>query len=102
VRVEPGPPRESDPHSPGTMEHAVVGSGRAVIGPAGQAVELGPGDYIAYPGDVPHICDALEPGTAVVMAVEHVLRRLSRLRGREPHRSVKVAVGAAPAGGDRR
>jgi len=72
VRVEPGPPRESDPHSPGTIEHAVVGAGRALIGPAGQAVELGPGDYITYPGDVPHVCDALEPGTTVVMAIEHV------------------------------
>ncbi len=72
VRVEPGPPRESDPHSPGTIEHAVVGSGRVLIGPAGQPVELGPGDYIAYPGDVPHVCDALEPGTTVVMVLEHV------------------------------
>jgi transcriptional regulator with XRE-family HTH domain len=72
LSVEPGPARESDPHSPGTMEHAVVGSGRALIGPTGEPVELGPGDYIAYPGDVPHICDALEPGTTVIMALEHV------------------------------
>jgi transcriptional regulator with XRE-family HTH domain len=72
MTVEPGPPRESDPHSPGTLEHAVIGSGRALVGPADQPVELGPGDYMCYPGDVPHICDALEPGTVVVMALEHV------------------------------
>jgi transcriptional regulator with XRE-family HTH domain len=72
LNVEPGPPRESRPHSPGTMEHAVIGSGRALVGPVGEAVELGPGDYMCYPGDVPHICDALEPGTVVVMATEHV------------------------------
>jgi transcriptional regulator with XRE-family HTH domain len=72
LSVEPGPPRESDPHSPGTVEHAVVGSGRALIGPTGEPVELGPGDYIAYPGDIPHICDALEPGTTVIMVLEHV------------------------------
>jgi quercetin dioxygenase-like cupin family protein len=70
--VEPGPPRESDPHQPGTVEHAVIGTGRALVGPSEEPVELGPGDYIAYPGDVPHICDALEPGTTVVMALEHV------------------------------
>jgi transcriptional regulator with XRE-family HTH domain len=71
LRVEPGPPRESDPHTPGTMEHAVVGSGRALVGPTDQPVELGPGDYMCYPGDVPHVCDALEPGTTVVMALEY-------------------------------
>jgi hypothetical protein len=27
---------------------------------------------MCYPGDVPHVCDALEPGTVVVMALEHV------------------------------
>lgn len=72
LHVEPGPPRESDPHMPGTMEHAVVGSGRALIGPPEEPVELGPGDYIAYPGDAPHICQALEPGTTVVLAMEHI------------------------------
>src|ERR1700728_170280 len=33
MSMEPGPPRESHPHNPGTIEHAVVGSGRALIGP---------------------------------------------------------------------
>jgi len=72
LRVEPGPRYESQPHSPGVIEHAVIGSGRALIGPAGQAIELGPGDYMCYPGDVPHICDAIEPGTLVVLVQEHV------------------------------
>jgi transcriptional regulator with XRE-family HTH domain len=72
VRIEPGPPRESEPHMPGTIEHAVIGTGRALVGPADQPVELGPGDYIAYPGDIPHICEALEPGTTVTMVLEHV------------------------------
>jgi len=72
LNVEPGPPRESAPHSPGTVEHAVIGSGRALVGPAGQAAPLGPGDYMCYPGDVPHIFHAFEPGTMVVMLQEHV------------------------------
>src|SRR5438874_2399149 len=72
VRVEPGAQRDSAPHIPGTTEHAVIGTGRAVIGPRDGAVELGPGDYITYPGDVPHVCKALEPGTIVIMVLEHV------------------------------
>lgn len=71
LRVEPGPARESDPHMPGTVEHLVVGNGRVLAGPSEQPVELGPGDYITYPGDVPHICKALEPGTTGVMVMEH-------------------------------
>lgn len=70
--MEPGPARESDPHQPGTVEHAVIGTGRARVGPRDEPVELGPGDYIAYPGDVPHIYDALEPGTTAVMVIEYV------------------------------
>lgn len=72
LRVEPGPVRESDPHMPGTIEHIVVGTGRVLAGPEDEAVELGPGDYLVYPGDVPHICQALEPGTTCVMVMQHV------------------------------
>lgn len=35
-------------------------------------VELLPGDYIRYPGDVPHIFEALAPGTYGVEISEHV------------------------------
>ncbi|KNB53298.1 helix-turn-helix domain-containing protein [Streptomyces caatingaensis] len=71
LQVEPGSARESDPHMPGTTEHAVVAAGRALIGPLDAPVELGPGDYIAYPGDAPHTCRALEAGTVIVLAMEH-------------------------------
>ncbi|WP_312018475.1 XRE family transcriptional regulator [Streptomyces sp. I05A-00742] len=71
LQVEPGTPRTSEPHMPGTTEHVVIASGRALIGPSDEPAELGPGDYIAYPGDVPHICRALEAGTIIVMAMEH-------------------------------
>ena len=52
VTAEPGPARASDPHMPGVVEHVVVSSGRARVGPAEDPVELGPGDYMAYPGDL--------------------------------------------------
>jgi transcriptional regulator with XRE-family HTH domain len=72
IQVEPGKARESDPHMPGTSEHIIVGSGRVLAGPDDEAVELGPGDYMVYPGDVPHICQALEPGSTCVIVMQHV------------------------------
>src|SRR5271156_5360894 len=60
VAGRPGGPRESQPHMPGTIEHLVLSTGRVLAGPTGEAVELGPGDYVTYPGDIPHVFDALE------------------------------------------
>ncbi|CAL9279021.1 helix-turn-helix domain-containing protein [Streptomyces sp. SudanB91_2054] len=70
--LEPGAPRESDPHIPGSMEHLVISTGRLLAGPRGETVELGPGDYMSYRGDVPHSYEALEPGTMFVMVMQHV------------------------------
>ncbi|WP_436771277.1 helix-turn-helix domain-containing protein [Yinghuangia sp. YIM S09857] len=72
ITAEPGAPRTSQPHNPGSVEHVVVGAGRALVGPADDPVELGPGDYVTYPGDAPHIFHALEPGTSAVIVMEHV------------------------------
>ena len=71
IAAEPGQVRASDPHMPGVVEHVVLSAGRALIGVAGEPVELGPGDYICYPGDVPHVFEALEPGTLAVLVSEH-------------------------------
>ena len=72
ITAQPGAPRKSEPHMPGVVEHVVLAAGRARTGLLDDPVELSPGDYIAYPGDAPHIFDALEPNTAAVMASEHV------------------------------
>ena len=72
VSAQPGAPRESQPHMPGTVEHLVLSTGRVLAGPTGEAVELGPGDYVTYPGDIPHVFDALEPDTTGVIVMEHV------------------------------
>ena len=72
ITAEPGSARESDPHMPGVVEHVVLCAGRARIGLADDPVEIGPGDYVAYPGDLPHVYEALEPGTTSVMVSEHV------------------------------
>jgi len=72
VVMQPGEPRLSDPHPPGTTEHLVLSTGRALAGPAGEPAELGPGDYLTYPGDAPHIFSALEPDTTGVMVMESI------------------------------
>lgn len=71
LALEPGGARESLPHVPGSTEHMIVATGRCLAGLVDDPVELGPGDYIVYPGDVPHICKALEPGTTAVLVMEH-------------------------------
>ncbi|XHM62775.1 helix-turn-helix domain-containing protein [Streptomyces nigra] len=72
LRAEPGAARESEPHIPGTVEHLIVGAGRVKAGPRGEETELGPGDYMTYRGDVPHLYEALEPGTFFVLVMQHV------------------------------
>jgi len=71
IAAEPGHARASDAHMPGVMEHVVLSAGRALVGVADDPVELGPGDYISYPGDIPHVFEALEPGTLAVLVSEH-------------------------------
>ena len=70
IRAEPGQPRLSDPHHPGTTEHVVLMSGQAHVGPEGEPILLNPGDYLSYPGDAPHVFEATIPGTSAVMISE--------------------------------
>jgi transcriptional regulator with XRE-family HTH domain len=72
VTAQPGSAREAEPHRPGVFEHVVLVSGRALVGIIEDPVEIGPGDYIGYPGDVKHTFEALEPGTTAVVVSEHV------------------------------
>lgn len=72
IEAQPGETRASDPHMPGTVEHVMIGNGRALVGPSAEPVELGPGDYISYPGDAPHVFRALAPDTLAVIVMEHI------------------------------
>lgn len=67
----PGPARESEPHSPGVIEHVILTAGSANAGPTGSPLTLRPGDYISYPGDAPHVFEALEEATTAVLIQEH-------------------------------
>ena len=70
--VQPGEARVSEPHNPGTTEHIVLSTGRARVGPATEPLELRAGDYATYPGDAPHVFEALEPDTTGVIVMEHI------------------------------
>lgn len=72
IALEPGAPRKAEAHIPGTVEHMTVAAGRVRTGPADDPVDLGPGDYATFPGDVPHLYEALEPGSWAVLVMEHV------------------------------
>lgn len=71
IQAEPGNDRVSEPHMPGVVEHVVLCAGRALVGLEDEPLELGPGDYTAYPGDIAHVFRALEPGTWAVLVSEH-------------------------------
>ncbi|EIC06839.1 MAG: DNA-binding protein [Microbacterium sp. 69-7] len=70
LRVEPDEPRSSLPHTVGTVEHVVLISGSALVGPADAPIELAPGDYLRYRGDAPHVFAALSAGTRAVLVSE--------------------------------
>jgi transcriptional regulator with XRE-family HTH domain len=72
VVVQPGDPRISQPHNPGTSEHLILSTGKALAGPVSEPVEVSPGDYLSYPGDEQHIFSALAPDTTGVLIMEHV------------------------------
>lgn len=71
VTAEPGRPRHSDPHMPGVVEHVILSTGRALVGPASHPEKLEPGDYLSYPGDEAHTFQALEAGTSAVLLQEN-------------------------------
>ncbi|MFM2480898.1 helix-turn-helix domain-containing protein [Celerinatantimonas sp. YJH-8] len=70
LQVQPGTPRESEPHPNGVIEHIIISQGRARVGLTEDPIQLYPGDYISYPGDLPHIFEALEPDTVAVLVLE--------------------------------
>jgi transcriptional regulator with XRE-family HTH domain len=71
IELEPGAVRTADAHTPRSIEHVVVASGRLRAGPETSLVELGPGDYATFPGDAPHRYEALAHGTFAVLVMEH-------------------------------
>jgi transcriptional regulator with XRE-family HTH domain len=71
MELEPGAPRQAEAHLPGSIEHLVVAAGRLRVGPDREEIDLDPGDYVTFPGDIPHRYQALAPGTWAVLVMEH-------------------------------
>ena len=71
LRIPTEEAHEGRPHHPGTEEHVFCVGGRLRVGPADDAVELGPGDFASFPGDLPHRYEALEPGTHAVLVMSY-------------------------------
>ncbi|MEX0427609.1 helix-turn-helix domain-containing protein [Nocardioides sp. DS6] len=72
---------EIDAHTAGTLHHLYVISGRLRTGPLSEPVELGPGDFARYPGDVPHVLAPLtEKVVAFVVSTEPQLRQVAPVR----------------------
>src|SRR5258705_359782 len=67
IDQEPGHVRHAAAHIPGSVEHLVVAAGRMLAGPADAPIELGPGDYATFRGDIPHVYEAPQPGTGGVL-----------------------------------
>ena len=72
IHFEPGVPKNSLPHAAGTVEHVILTSGKARVGPVGQTIELLPGDYASYAGDTAHAYEALEPDTRAILMIEYL------------------------------
>jgi transcriptional regulator with XRE-family HTH domain len=63
-----GSRRESEPHPVGVIEHVLVTRGRLHTGACDDPVELGPGDFMRFRGDQPHLYAAPRAAaTAVVL-----------------------------------
>lgn len=68
-RVRPGAVQTSEGH-PG-KEHVLVTSGRLRVGPTEQPFELGPGDYVCFPGSVPHSYETIDGEVSSVLVLEY-------------------------------
>lgn len=70
IEAQPGRAQRSAAHVPGAMEHVIVLTGAAIVGPEHATEHLSPGDYLAYPADGVHLFEATQPGTTAVLVTE--------------------------------
>lgn len=68
--------------SPGTLHHLYLISGRLRTGPVGDSVDLGPGDYVRFPADLPyrHVCLS-ERALAHLVTTVPQIRQFDRREG---------------------
>jgi transcriptional regulator with XRE-family HTH domain len=71
IVLEPRTAREVAPRPAGARAGVFVLEGTVVAGPVERGTELGPGDYISFPADVPHAYAAVRGG-ARALVLTHV------------------------------
>jgi transcriptional regulator with XRE-family HTH domain len=63
--------RRAAAHPQGVVESLLLTSGRLLVGPASAPIELAAGDFIRFPGDVPHLYQALGGDSHGVLVMSH-------------------------------
>lgn len=71
ITIGAGAVRHADAHIPGSVENVLVMNGAVRCGPVGQTVDLQQHDFASFPGDVPHVYEALAEDTALTLVMEH-------------------------------
>lgn len=67
-----------EPYTPGTLHHVHVITGKLRIDPLNEPVDLSAGDFVRFPGDVPHRVVCLsEAVTAHMVTTIPQVRRVS-------------------------
>jgi transcriptional regulator with XRE-family HTH domain len=69
--IERGARREAAAHSPGVIEHVIVISGQAEVGPADQPATLGAGDCMTFSADRPHVYRAVGASTRLLSLTDY-------------------------------
>jgi transcriptional regulator with XRE-family HTH domain len=69
VKLPPSHSREASPQARGSRRHVFVLSGKLIAGPVERSTELGPGDYMSFPADVPHVYETgRQPARALLLS----------------------------------
>ena len=66
VTMEPGAKHHSEPHPAGCEEYVIISRGKVRVTSGNNAVDLVPGDFLAYQGDLPHTLENIGNEEAVV------------------------------------
>jgi transcriptional regulator with XRE-family HTH domain len=64
--------RRAGPHPAGVVESLILTAGRLRVGPAEHPVELSAGDFVRFPGDVPHLYQAIGAPARGILVVSHL------------------------------
>jgi transcriptional regulator with XRE-family HTH domain len=63
--------RRVGPHAAGVIEHVIVWTGRAEVGPEGESTILGAGDSLTFSADRPHVYAAIDGPARLLSIAEY-------------------------------